>query len=704
MRLRLIVFAISLGICLNNQVRGEPPPDAAARASARALLREGNDKLDRGLYLEALKLFEEAYRMFSSPKLHFNIAQALYQLGRPLEALERYERFVREINKEEHLTEWRIAQERAFELQGQIATVSIQCNVVGALTTIDDRETGKTPLPRPVRVVPGVHTITISKPGYERQVNELTLKPGDNVTQRVKLLTEDAALGERQTALSAAAAPGSAPSGEVHDLPPAVLFARLAPSVIVVNVTLAGRRVQGSGIVIGREQIVTNHHVIDGATAIHVAYGGRTLAARLAHFDAAHDLAILRVPGLDQPRVTQRPSSLVQVGERVYAIGALRGLDLSLSDGLIAALRPEKDGSGIETGAAILQTTAPISPGSSGGGLFDVQGRLIGITTFSAINGQSLNLALPTEWIVALEKGIAPGDRPLPAPVVSRYSVTDRPEVLLCSVQTHSTWGLFTGGAELLETKAVREVWQFERVNTQLPRLVAPQYAAMYDAIELVLADLDRIARFVRFDWADRSIKNEYFFTLNEDGAFQVTSLTPVSFHGQPRVLTASGPCEALTVATLTARRDKAEALVRDRQLAAVKVELAQKEKHEAEAKAQSEQQADTKRRERRRVLPLANSLMAGGAAATVMGIALAAVGYGAKDGDRSGTLDQYLGSLATINAERGAGVAFVCIGLAAVIAGAVTIARPPRIERRNRQSTLTILPSLGGTLSEGRF
>src|SRR5579864_1228721 len=97
-RVRQVVFAVSLGLFFCNAVHGEPPPDAGARARARALLRDGNDMLDRGLYAEALKLFEEAYRTFGSPKLHFNIAQALYQLGRPLEALERYERFVREIN------------------------------------------------------------------------------------------------------------------------------------------------------------------------------------------------------------------------------------------------------------------------------------------------------------------------------------------------------------------------------------------------------------------------------------------------------------------------------------------------------------------------------------------------------------------------------------------------------------------------------
>ena len=64
----------------------------------------------------------------------------------------------------------------------------------------------------------------------------------------------------------------------------------------------------------------------------------------------------------------------------------------------------------------MLQTTAPVSPGSSGGGLFDAQARLIGIMTFTATGGQNLNFAHPTEWIEAL-RAAAPrvrAQRPLP--------------------------------------------------------------------------------------------------------------------------------------------------------------------------------------------------------------------------------------------------------------------------------------------------
>src|SRR5262249_5962675 len=156
--------------------------------------------------------------------------------------------------------------------------------------------------------------------------------------------------------------------------------------------------------------IVTNHHVIAGAAGIQVRQGGRSWPATVEAIEPKHDLAILKVKDLDLPRVSLRPSTALVVGERVYAVGAPRGLELTLSDGLVSALRRDKPGKGakIAKGAddddaspALIQTTAPVSPGSSGGGLFDAQGRLVGIITFGA-GGQNLNFAHPTEWVEQL--------------------------------------------------------------------------------------------------------------------------------------------------------------------------------------------------------------------------------------------------------------------------------------------------------------
>ncbi len=79
------------------------------------------------------------------------------------------------------------------------------------------------------------------------------------------------------------------------------------------------------------------------------------------------------------------------MGEPVYAVGAPQGLELSLSEGIVSQLRGGPP--------PLIQTTVAISQGSSGGGLFNAEGELVGITTFYLKEGQSLNFALPVEWI-----------------------------------------------------------------------------------------------------------------------------------------------------------------------------------------------------------------------------------------------------------------------------------------------------------------
>jgi len=91
---------------------------------------------------------------------------------------------------------------------------------------------------------------------------------------------------------------------------------------------------------------------------------------------------------LRAPPVVLGTAKKLKVGQRVYAIGAPEDLELTLSEGLISSLRPHE-------GSEYIQTSAAISLGSSGGGLFDDQGQLIGITTFYHAEGQNLNFALP---------------------------------------------------------------------------------------------------------------------------------------------------------------------------------------------------------------------------------------------------------------------------------------------------------------------
>jgi tetratricopeptide (TPR) repeat protein len=176
-----------------------------ARAQALALLHDGNEKLDQRLFLEALDRFERAYALFPSPKLHFNIAQALNELGRPVEALAHYERYVHEVKEEESPDNWRTAHEQIFRLEGAVARVEIQTNIADAQVTVDGKPVGTTPLDAPVRLMPGPHAIVVARAGYEQTVIEHTLKPGESAVERVELHTEEEAAATRRAVQKAEA-------------------------------------------------------------------------------------------------------------------------------------------------------------------------------------------------------------------------------------------------------------------------------------------------------------------------------------------------------------------------------------------------------------------------------------------------------------------------------------------------------------------
>jgi len=186
------------------------------------------------------------------------------------------------------------------------------------------------------------------------------------------------------------------------------VFAADSLSIVVVKSLDANDHVLalGSGVVIANGLVVSNCHVFteDGTESASVFYRNKRFPAKLRYADPDHDLCSLAVPGLGAPPVKMRGTNALEVGEDAYAIGAPEGFDLTLSSGIISSLRQVP-------GGTIIQMTTPISPGSSGGGLFDSEGRLIGITSYYAANGQQLNFALPTEWIDALPQRSKPSEK-----------------------------------------------------------------------------------------------------------------------------------------------------------------------------------------------------------------------------------------------------------------------------------------------------
>jgi hypothetical protein len=202
-------------------------------------------------------------------------------------------------------------------------------------------------------------------------------------------------VGPKNTAISLVAATIALPA---HALTPEELYAKLAPSIwFVYGMDSGEKRVsQGSGVVVGPQRVATNCHVIRGASTVFIRKENVLYIAKVEHRDAARDLCQLQVANLAAPAVEVGSSKDVRVGQKVYALGNPQGLEVSLSDGLVSALR------GPDGKDPIIQTTAPISQGSSGGGLFNEEGKLVGITTLQVRSGQNLNFAIPAEWVTEL--------------------------------------------------------------------------------------------------------------------------------------------------------------------------------------------------------------------------------------------------------------------------------------------------------------
>ena len=180
------------------------------------------------------------------------------------------------------------------------------------------------------------------------------------------------------------------------------LIKRVEPSIVVViTYSEQGKMLgQGTGFFVNHEaDVITNRHVLEGASRAEVkTHGGEIYNVdKVLADDKEGDLIRL---GIDLQGNTARPMPLSagvpEVGERVFVIGTPLGLEKTVSDGIVSAVRD------IPQFGKIIQLTAPISPGSSGSPVVNMRGEVIGVATFFVIEGQNLNFAIPVERIRAM--------------------------------------------------------------------------------------------------------------------------------------------------------------------------------------------------------------------------------------------------------------------------------------------------------------
>lgn len=155
----------------------------------------------------------------------------------------------------------------------------------------------------------------------------------------------------------------------------------------------------GSGFFISTDIIVTNHHVVEGCQSAKYYLNGTNYAFQIEGFlavDKKVDLVLLKVVSRNNIPIQFATENDI-VGQSIFVIGSPKGLPGTISDGIISGYRNFE-------GVNLMQMTAPISSGSSGGPVLNVKGELIGISVSQLIEGQNLNFAIPKNYLIELIK------------------------------------------------------------------------------------------------------------------------------------------------------------------------------------------------------------------------------------------------------------------------------------------------------------
>jgi serine protease Do len=170
---------------------------------------------------------------------------------------------------------------------------------------------------------------------------------------------------------------------------------RLARSVVRIEAKVPGRYAMGSAVIIGADTLVTSCHVTRRAQAIDVLRGGLRYPVRAQRADIEHDLCVLHAPGIEGTAVELGSSAALARGQEVLAIGYTGGFGQQRSQGRVVSLYTLDR-------ARVIRSDNAFGSGASGGGLFDAQGRLIGVLTFRLRGGQEHYYSAPADWLRSL--------------------------------------------------------------------------------------------------------------------------------------------------------------------------------------------------------------------------------------------------------------------------------------------------------------
>lgn len=158
-----------------------------------------------------------------------------------------------------------------------------------------------------------------------------------------------------------------------------------------------------TALLIDREKAVTQCGSLDGGASLRLRQGTEIFPAQIVSKDSARNLCLLAVSGIKYSITHQLREKDPETGAQVYAVSNALGLGISITEGVLSGIRTSR-------GESFIQFTAAIAPGSEGGGLFDAEGRLVGLIDYRLWGGQNVNFAFPARWLNEIEQRAAGKD------------------------------------------------------------------------------------------------------------------------------------------------------------------------------------------------------------------------------------------------------------------------------------------------------
>lgn len=251
---------------------------------------------------------------------------------------------------------------------------------------------------------------------------------------------------------------------------------RVKPAVVTVTSKNAFglKDGEGSGFFIIQNQVVTNYHVIEGASGISIMLNDSSEfpAKHILAQDSALDIAILEIDIPAKRHVTVLPLKTVlpEQGEKIYVVGSPLGFEQSVSDGIVSSVRVIKEyGTG-----KLIQFTAAISHGNSGSPLLDVNGNVLGVARLTLHGGQNLNFAVPSDVVKSLKIGT-------PIPFAATTKMYDGVMMKISDAFKVDTSLLGEPPAQFsqydkniwrIKTAAIRKNWDTNIVNGMMNRII----------------------------------------------------------------------------------------------------------------------------------------------------------------------------------------------------------------------------------------